>query len=197
MRLVDEKNLSSNIFNRLNELCGEKKLNEDSYDDTFFSEIESALIDNGFDVVRYADAGVLTSNLGWIVSNSEGEVHLTCTGTYLDESLNEDESTDSFEKIINTLKNIITSCGGDISYINRKYQDSNEIELSARFKPDKFSKYENEIELHGTLFLDDNLKLVSSDLMSSSGPNVLNYDYIKCLSALYSYFSSGNSRYDI
>lgn len=115
----------------------------------------------------------------------------------LDESLNEDEGTDNFEKIINTLKNIITSCGGDISYINRKYQDSNEIELSARFKPDKFSKYENDVNLYGTLYLDDNLKLVSSNLMSSSGPNVLNYDYIKCLNALYSYFSSGNSHYDI
>lgn len=62
-------------------------LKEDSYEDSIFSDIESALNQYGFDVTRYTDAGMMTKNIGWIVSNSEGEVNLTCDGTYLDESI--------------------------------------------------------------------------------------------------------------
>lgn len=64
----------------------ESTLTEDSYDEDIFQTIENALYDAGLDVTRYTDAGMLTKNLGWCVSNSEGEVQLTCAGTYLDES---------------------------------------------------------------------------------------------------------------
>ena len=77
--------------------CKKKQLKEDSYEEPFFAEIEDALTNAGFDVTRYSDAGMLTSNLGWIVSNSEGEVNLTCAGTYLTESDDEEEK-DSDEK---------------------------------------------------------------------------------------------------
>ena len=63
-----------------------KVLKEDNYDDPFFSSIEEALYNAGFDVTRFSDAGVLTKNLGWYVSNSEGEVQLQCNGAYLSES---------------------------------------------------------------------------------------------------------------
>lgn len=71
-----------------------KQLKEDSYEEPFFAEIEDALTNAGFDVTRYSDAGMLTSNLGWIVSNSEGEVNLTCAGTYLTESDDEEKDSD-------------------------------------------------------------------------------------------------------
>ena len=74
-----------------NKDCKKKQLKEDSYEEPFFAEIEDALTNAGFDVTRYSDAGMLTSNLGWIVSNSEGEVNLTCAGTYLTESDDEEE----------------------------------------------------------------------------------------------------------
>lgn len=61
------------------------KLNESNYEEPFFAEIEEALINAGFDVQRYTDAGMMTNNLGWVISNSEGEVQLTCAGTYLSE----------------------------------------------------------------------------------------------------------------
>ena len=64
----------------------DKSLKEDSYEDTFFSDIENALQNGGFDVTRFNDAGVLTKNLGWVISNEEGEVQLSCDGTWLDES---------------------------------------------------------------------------------------------------------------
>ena len=62
-------------------------LKEDSYEDNIFTDIEDALNQYGLDVTRYTEAGIMTKNIGWIVSNSEGEVNLTCDGTYLDESI--------------------------------------------------------------------------------------------------------------
>lgn len=72
--------------------CDKKTLKEDSYEEPFFAEIEEALVNAGFDVSRYSDVGMLTKNLGWVVSNSEGEVQLTCAGTYVDEGDKLDES---------------------------------------------------------------------------------------------------------
>lgn len=67
------------------EQTDKERLTESSYEDDLFLEIEDALINAGFDVSRYSDIGMLTKNLGWVVSNSEGEVNLTCDGTYLSE----------------------------------------------------------------------------------------------------------------
>lgn len=76
------------------------KLNEDSYEEPFFAEIEDALVNAGFDVRRYTDAGMMTNNLGWVISNSEGEVQLTCAGTYLSEgTLKESANGTSLSKI--------------------------------------------------------------------------------------------------
>ena len=71
-----------------------KKLTEDSYEEPLFAEIEDALVSAGFDVQRYTDRGMMTPNLGWAVSNSEGEVNLTCAGTYLTESDDEEQDDD-------------------------------------------------------------------------------------------------------
>lgn len=72
----------------------QKILKEDSYEEPFFQDIENALTEAGFEVSRFSDIGVLTKNLGWYVSNSEGEVQLQCNGTYIGESvkLNEEMS---------------------------------------------------------------------------------------------------------
>lgn len=86
----------SELENKLNENTSfkRKKLTEDSYEEPLFAEIEEALVNAGFDVQRYADRGMMTPNLGWVVSNSEGEVNLTCAGTYLTESDDEEEQDD-------------------------------------------------------------------------------------------------------
>lgn len=76
-------------------------LKEDSYEDSIFTDIEAALNQYGFDVTRYTDAGMMTKNIGWVVSNSEGEVNLTCVGTYLDESsVNDNSDIKKLEKYI-------------------------------------------------------------------------------------------------
>ena len=62
-------------------------LNEDSYEDASFAEIEQALFDAGLNPERFSDRGVLTKNIGWIVKTSDGEEqYVTCDGSYLDES---------------------------------------------------------------------------------------------------------------
>ena len=81
-KIVTKYNLEENTNN----------LKEDSYEDNIFTDIETALNQYGLDVTRYTEAGMMTKNIGWIVSNSEGEVNLTCDGTYLDESSNRKEN---------------------------------------------------------------------------------------------------------
>ena len=65
---------------------GARYLKEESYEDELFLAIEDALYNAGFSVTRYSDAGMMTNNLGWCVSNSDGEVQLQCMGTYLSEA---------------------------------------------------------------------------------------------------------------
>lgn len=90
MKIGLSENFTAKVTNALKESEKAKKtIKEDSYDETFFSDIEDALRNAGFDVTRFTDAGILTKNLGWVVENSEGEVQLSCDGTWLDESLKE------------------------------------------------------------------------------------------------------------
>ena len=81
-----------------------ESIKEDSYEDTFFSDIESALVNAGFDVTRFSDAGVLTKNIGWVVSNEEGEVQLSCDGTWLDEGCKKGKITETEVKNIKPIK---------------------------------------------------------------------------------------------
>ena len=109
MKIGLSENFTAKVTNALKESEKTKKtMKEDSYDETFFSDIEDALRNAGFDVTRFTDAGILTKNLGWVVENSEGEVQLSCDGTWLDENLKEadDFVVDSFDKV-----------GGDVKYI--------------------------------------------------------------------------------
>lgn len=99
MKIGLSENFTAKVTNALKESENTKKtMKEDSYDETFFSDIEDALRNAGFDVTRFTDAGILTKNLGWVVENSEGEVQLSCDGTWLDESLKEMEFPPKEEK---------------------------------------------------------------------------------------------------
>lgn len=99
MKVGLSENFTAKVTNALKESEKAKKtMKEDSYDETFFSDIEDALRNAGFDVTRFTDAGILTKNLGWVVENSEGEVQLSCDGTWLDESLKEMEFPPKEEK---------------------------------------------------------------------------------------------------
>lgn len=72
-----------------------RNLKEESYESGIYLDIENAIASAGLSIDRYSDLGMLTKNLGWVVSNSEGEeVNLTCAGTYLDENLTEEANQD-------------------------------------------------------------------------------------------------------
>lgn len=104
------------------------------------------------------------------------------------------ESTEDINSLANRVKTILSECNADISYVDVDSYDG-EINFRCRFSPDKISKYDNDVEVSGRLFFDENLKLIKADVKTSSGPNILNYDFIKGLNALYEFLSSGNNRY--
>lgn len=104
------------------------------------------------------------------------------------------ESAEDINSLAKSIKTILSECNADISYVDASSYDG-EINFSCRFSPDKISKYDNEVSLYGRLFFDENLKLIKADVKTSSGPNILNYDFIKGLNALYEFLSSGNNRY--
>lgn len=87
-----------------------KSLKEDSYNEPFFQAIESALEDAGFDVRRFTDAGVMTKNIGWEVSNSDGRVQLNCNGTWLDDEDDLDESTKSLKEALVPVSELPDMC---------------------------------------------------------------------------------------
>ena len=134
-----------------------------------------------------------------------------CIIKHLNEEDRPNESTSDINSLAKSIENILKQCNADISYVESHRGDDdidsvnskvkeyayNRIDISCKFKPDSISQYDNDVSLYGTLKFDNNLKLVKADLMTSSGPNVLNYDFIKALNALYSYFASGNDNYDI
>ena len=105
------------------------------------------------------------------------------------------ESAEDISSLAKSIKTILSECNANISYVDVYSYDEREINFSCRFSPDKISKYDNDVEVSGMLFFDENLKLVEADVKTSSGPNILNYDFIKGLNALYEFLSSGNNRY--
>lgn len=77
---------------KLGEALTESHLHEEKYSEPAFAAIESALEDAGFEFTRFNEAGILTKNLGWVVTVEGKEVYLSCDGTWLDESKKIDES---------------------------------------------------------------------------------------------------------
>ena len=105
------------------------------------------------------------------------------------------ESTEDISSLAKSIKTILSECNASVSYVDVYYEG--EINFSCKFSPDKISKYDNDVSLYGKLFFDENLNLVKADVNTGSGPNVLNYDFIRGLNALYEFLSSGNNSYTI
>lgn len=67
----------------------------DYYGEGIYGEIEDALVDAGFDVDRYTDAGVMTYNIGWEVSKDGEYTQLDCPGSYYNSKY--DKNSDDYE----------------------------------------------------------------------------------------------------
>lgn len=120
------------------ELDEGKKLTEERYEDGIYAEIEDALTDAGFEVRRYTDAGVLTRNLGWIVSGENGEAELSCDGTWLEESkkLQEGALVDIENAILKSVVDVCNKFGVENErYVNLEMNDA------VKFKTDDGTYY--------------------------------------------------------
>lgn len=129
-------------------------IKESNYDESIFTSIENALTDSGLDVTRYTDAGMMTKNIGWVVSNSEGEVNLTCDGTYLSEGDRHTKECDCKE------------C--QLSRLNERVESLKERCNKDKLVEAKVTDYINKDELERLLSVNPNtegLKLVSDDGM--------------------------------
>lgn len=96
------------------------------------------------------------------------------------------------KKLCDLIKNILSTYTDNISYVDNTIwsDDLYAIEFSCKISPDSISKYENDISLYGRLFLDKNFHFTQSDVMTSSGPNVLNQQFISAANALYTFVKS-------
>lgn len=114
----------------------------------------------------------------------------------------DDEIIKELQRKCKVVKEVLSHYGTtpsvDWSY-DPAYEDASysiNIISSGKFKPDKLSRYDNEIDFYGSLYLDDNLNFVKTDIKTSSGPNVLNSDFISALNALYSYVESNGDHWN-
>ena len=55
---------------------------------------------------------------------------------------------------------------------------------SGRFPAESISRYDNDIAFDGNIAFDENLNIVATDIKTSSGPNLLNQDFIKGINRL-------------
>ena len=67
---------------------------------------------------------------------------------------------------------------------------------SGRFPAESISRYENDIAFDGNIAFDENLNVVATDIKTSSGPNLLNQDFINALNALYTFVKSNGDHWD-
>ena len=102
------------------------------------------------------------------------------------------------EKKASLLKELLSHYGGDGTSVSSSY-DGRELRIdlsSGYFKPEALSRYDNEIEFSGTLYLDKNLNFTGVDVKTSSGPNVVNQDFINALNALASFIKSNGDSWN-
>lgn len=100
-------------------------------------------------------------------------------------------------KKANQIKELLSHYNSDakVNY----YDDGEDIIIdlsSGNFNPDSLSKYSNTIAFDGRIYFDNDLNIVNTDIKTSSGPNVLNKDFISALNALYTFVKSNGSHYD-
>ena len=87
---------------------------------------------------------------------------------------------------------------GDGSRVTASHDNERmRIDISpCRFKPESFSKYENEPQIYGSVELDKDFNFVNVDINTTSGPNVINGEFITALKSLHTFISSNGEHYE-
>ena len=97
----------------------------------------------------------------------------------------------SIDKLNIIAKNIETillkySAGSDV--VDADVEDGREIFFGGWIKPAKFTRDGGNHGLHGRLYFDENIKLIKVSVgTGDDADDILNYNYIKCLTELYDY----------
>lgn len=110
----------------------------------------------------------------------------------------EDAKKARLEKIAAGLQNALSNYTNDRKAVSSSYDGERmRIEIRPiRFKPESFSRYENEVQIYGSMELDEDFNFVNVDINTSSGPNVINRDFITALNIIYTYISSKGDSYE-
>jgi len=96
------------------------------------------------------------------------------------------------------IKNMLSHYG-NVSHVTPQlsFNDEDEaIDFSVTVAPDKFARQENSVEIYGTLYLDKDGNFSMVDVKTSSGPNILNRNFITALNALYTFVEHNGDSYD-
>ena len=110
----------------------------------------------------------------------------------------EDTKKARLEEIASGLQNALSNYTNDRKAVSSSY-DGERMRIEIRpihFKPESFSKYENEPQIYGSMELDEDFNFVNVDITTSSGPNVVNRDFITALNIIYTYIASKGDNYE-
>ena len=110
----------------------------------------------------------------------------------------EDAKKARLEKIAAGLQNALSNYTNDRKAVSSSYDGERmRIEIRPiRFKPESFSRYENEVQIFGSMELDKDFNFVNVDINTSSGPNIINRDFITALNIIYTYITSKGDSYE-
>ena len=110
----------------------------------------------------------------------------------------EDAKKARLEKIAAGLQNALSNYTNDRNAVSASYYGERMIiEIRPiRFKPESFSRYENEPQIFGSMELDKDFNFVNVDINTSSGPNIVNRDFITALNIIYTYIASKGDSYE-
>ena len=191
---------------------------QEPFDYLDIEHFRDAFVDTGF-----SDAYVTVRDLSSYDFNSDKDegvlVHISKDGTieaddYLakandrgwfneSEKLNEEAQSssvysDNVTSKCKLIKNMLSHYG-NVSHVTPKlsFNDEDEaIDFSVTVAPDKFARQENSVEIYGTLYLDKDGNFSMVDVKTSSGPNILNKNFITALNALYTFVEHNGDSYD-
>lgn len=110
----------------------------------------------------------------------------------------EDTKRARLEKIAAGLQSALSNYTNDKKIVTSSY-DGETMRIGLRpihFKPESFSKYENEPQIYGSMELDEDFNFINVDINTTSGPNVINRDFITALNTIYTYIKSKGDHYE-
>ena len=101
------------------------------------------------------------------------------------------KSINKLNLIAKNIENILLKYSTSSNVVEVNVEDGREIFFGGWIVPAKFGRKNGNHGLHGRLYFDKNIKLIKvSAGTGDDADDILNYNYIKCITALYEYLST-------